>query len=78
MKTTVLLQLDSYNLPSGGVSITVLNFNLTIIEYYPITINLRKTNTPNEKNQYNSSANKDNSFFGDIHKSTSLFINIRE
>ncbi|KMP94815.1 hypothetical protein TU65_13050 [Bacillus wiedmannii] len=32
--------------PSGGVSITVLNFNLTIIEYYPITINLRKTNTP--------------------------------
>ncbi|QDZ77674.1 hypothetical protein D0437_15280 [Bacillus cereus] len=32
--------------PRNGFSITILNFNLTIIEYYPITINLRKINTP--------------------------------
>ncbi|MBH0359740.1 hypothetical protein COM24_05975 [Bacillus toyonensis] len=30
----------------NGVFITVFNFNLTIIEYCPITIKLRKTNTP--------------------------------
>ncbi|MBE7096608.1 hypothetical protein FTO65_12780 [Bacillus cereus] len=32
--------------PRNGVSITVLNFKLTIIEKCPITIKLRKTNTP--------------------------------